>query len=1146
MTRAVGDRVLKDANSTVNDHLRGHIHLTNCIHLKNQMHKLSPDLADRSLMRDLAALQRSRSLRDPSMSPSAWQSPSIIRALRRRGERDSGIEIRRRSIGVDSIMDIRGMLGSSPTVPLGDVTRHNYKAAAVSELSDSRHLATTVAGDNELQGIEDGLVQEKFSRDSQGRDNSNQRRREMTLSQQLEELLRVGSDPTASSRENVQGSDENFHKYRLDEEVAPAAHGQHNYLARGRRSKIRAVRKTRASTSRDVGALNEVSVASNSFAQGAGNLICCYMDGEDNYLKQNVSSGPINGCGIPLNWSRIHHRGKSFLDRAGRTLSCGLSDSKLRKDGLPPRGKVVSGVPVTFYGSESSSESVAEALPLLLEPSVSQGRTENAAWVHDYSGEFGIYADNLLKHEIESDLASEARSGERHKHRLNDRGRHQSLTEKYMPRTFRDLVGQHLVVQALSNSAAKRKVGLMYVFYGPHGTGKTSTARIFAKALNCRSLQHPKPCGVCKSCVAHDMGKSLNIQEVGPLSNFNFESIMSRLDNMIVSQHPSHYRTFIFDDCDSLTSDSWCAILKVIDRAPRHLVFVLVCSSLDILPHFVLSRCQKFFFPKLKDADIIYSLQWISTHEDLDIDKDALKLIASKSDGSLRDAEMTLEQLSLLGQKISVSLVQEMVGLVSDEKLVDLLDLALSADTVNTVKNLREITESGVEPLALMSQLATVITDILAGGYKFKKQSHRRNFFRKHALSRDDMEKLRLALKTLSAAEKQLRTSSDRMTWLTAALLQLAPDQLFMLPTSSSDATDHTPIELSNAGSRQKPRKSSAEYSDKPNREKGFPGKDKIESQDGRSFYNVNRHGISIDGPQQAYNPSNERNRLSGSQLQRLYYGEVDKIWSDVLEHIPINSITEFLNREGKLISVIGGAALTVQLAFSSNVIKSTAEKISSHILQAFESVMGSPVTIEMQCESKNEVREEPPILSGSQNGTSQLDAKFSIQRVGALPSGTYDNASGRPLVNSYGIGGSEIVELEASPKAKNGEEAIEAHLQLNTQDRGSALVRGTDSGGSNRSMSLVKSKVSLAHVIQQAEGCTQPSGWSKRKAVSIVEKLEQENLRLEPRSRSLICWKTTKTIRPKPWRLKSRSTKSIRLLKFITCGRCISSRSPR
>lgn len=137
---------------------------------------------------------------------------------------------------------------------------------------------------------------------------------------------------------------------------------------------------------------------------------------------------------------------------------------------------------------------------------------------------------------------------------------------------------------------------------------------------------------------------------------------MDILDSRIASPLSSHYRVFIFDDCDTLPTDSWSGISKAIDRAPGHVVFVLVSSNLDKLPHLIISRSQKFFFPKLKDSDIIQTLQWIATSECLEIDKDALKLIASRSDGSLRDAEMTLDQLSLLGQRITLSLVQELVS----------------------------------------------------------------------------------------------------------------------------------------------------------------------------------------------------------------------------------------------------------------------------------------------------------------------------------------------------------------------------------------------------------------------------------------------------------------------------------------------------
>ncbi|KAI9198438.1 hypothetical protein LWI28_015821 [Acer negundo] len=262
--------------------------------------------------------------------------------------------------------------------------------------------------------------------------------------------------------------------------------------------------------------------------------------------------------------------------------------------------------------SSSSTKSDAEALPLLVDASGSLESTENAGWVHDYSGELGIFADHLLKHDVDLDLASEGRSG--HQHKL-----------------------------------------------GRNHKGKTSCARIFARALNCQSIEHPKPCGFCNSCVSHDMGKSRNIREVGPISNFDFESILDLLDNMVLSQLPSQHKIFVFDDCDTLSPDCWGAISKVIDRAPRLVVFILVSSNLDVLPHIIISRCQKFFFPKLKDADIIYTLQWIASKEDIEIDKDALNLIASRFDGSLRDAEMTLEQLSLVGQRISVPLVQELV-----------------------------------------------------------------------------------------------------------------------------------------------------------------------------------------------------------------------------------------------------------------------------------------------------------------------------------------------------------------------------------------------------------------------------------------------------------------------------------------------------
>lgn len=690
MTRAVRDKILKDVNGDISDHLRNHIHLTNCIHLKNHMHKQSPILADRALMRDLIVLQRSRSLRDPSASPPSWHSPSVVDMLPKKGDNDASIPEGRRSVGIERHRESRRLSGSSPTIPNFGTSKVAPGEAAVgidgvatvsdrsskSGVRDGRRIrreesnlksnrTVPLSGNKELMKAQNGgaLVHDTVSGNSESKDRQskkkgkhNQNFQIKTLSEQLNDMP-MDSDGVASS--NMHNHRRHSKQPKPVEEPDATNYGYSGGLNRSKRRKFRGPRRTRAAPpSRDVGGQNELSVASNSLAHGSA----CpkyYMEEEEGYRDQNVTRAPRNGCGIPWNWSRIHHRSKTFLDMAGRSLSCGLSDSRLRKGAT--NGRDVPDMPVASDYSSSSRKSDAEALPLLVEASGSQESTENVAWVHDYSGELGIFADHLLKHDVDSDLASEARSGDQHRFKSNGNGRHQSLTQKYMPKTFRDLVGQNLVVQALSNAVMRRKVGLLYVFHGPHGTGKTSCARIFARGLNCHSLEPPKPCGFCNSCISHDLGKSRNIREVGPVSNFDFEGMMDLLDNMIISQLPTQYRVFIFDDCDTLSSDCWSAISKVIDRAPRRVVFVLVCSSLEVLPHIIISRCQKFFFPKLKDADIVYTLQWIASKEDIEIDKNALKLIATRSDGSLRDAEMTLEQLSLLGQRISVPLVQELV-----------------------------------------------------------------------------------------------------------------------------------------------------------------------------------------------------------------------------------------------------------------------------------------------------------------------------------------------------------------------------------------------------------------------------------------------------------------------------------------------------
>ncbi|KAF0919041.1 hypothetical protein E2562_028264 [Oryza meyeriana var. granulata] len=1047
-------------------HLRGHAHLTNCIHLRHHHahgggggggggasssgRRRSPtSVASAALMRDLLALQRSRSLRDPSTHRSVESSK--------------------------------------------------------------------VAADPDANTDEDDV------------------------------------DLPPKSRRS--GSTTGALKTLLDQ----LAENPHPKPARRPRRRFKRGAGRRAGTASKVpdrsaaAAAAALSVNSSSQEAVCGNKYL-FRDGEDDHeeLQQHVPQDSRNVCGIPWNWSRLHHRGKSILDMAGRSLACGLSDPKSAAGRKSEAGAAASsghlGVshslfPVKSERLASSTSSDSDALPLLVEAAASGARNGGIGGSH--SGELGIFSNQTS--EMDSDLLSEGRTGQKSRGSQHGRGRHRSLTQKFAPKTFKDVVGQSLVVQALSNAVLRRKIGLVYVFYGPHGTGKTSCARVFAKALNCHSAEHPRPCDSCTSCIAHNLGKSRSMMEIGPVGNIDMDGIVDVLDNVMLSPAPSHYRVFIFDDCNTLPADTWSVISKVVDRAPRRVVFILVSPNLD-LPHIILSRCQKFFFPKLKECDIVNTLQWISTSESLDVDRDALKLIASRSDGSLRDAEMTLDQLSLLGQRISLSLVQELVGLVSDDKLVDLLDLALSADTVNTVKTLRDITETGVDPLALMSQLATIITDILAGSYTFTQERLRRKFFKRPTLSKDDMEKLRQALKTLSEAEKQLRVSNDKTTWLTAALLQLAPDKQYVLPSSSTSTSLNHGVLAGSFPDRDMARHSALEHNGNV-ASTSYGERRPVE-------HTANSHLLSTRGNEESRN----------SKIENVM------IWHAVLESIQSDTLRKMMAKEGRLSSVSLGTAPTVQLIFSARVNKSKAENFRGQILQAFESVLRSAIILEIRYESKNDVRAShaPAMFFQGENESSNITLRRSFTKHSPLSSGGENlrrrlkkdraNSSKTRWMQSdpHILTEGEIIEVgpshmhwhdETNNDVRNINERRKENVweeeSLTSPNQEMANQGGKYGNRQRRQNSIVKGKVSLAHVIGKAEVCSQRGGWSRQKALSIAEKLEQENLRLEPRSRSILCWRTSRT-RRKLSSLRVRTRRSRAVSRLILCGRCISTKSPR
>ncbi|KAL1201229.1 Protein STICHEL-like 2 [Cardamine amara subsp. amara] len=377
-----------------------------------------------------------------------------------------------------------------------------------------------------------------------------------------------------------------------------------------------------------------------------------------------------------------------------------------------------------------------------------------------------------------------------------------SLSQKFRPKSFDELVGQEVVVKCLLSTILRGRITSVYLFHGPRGTGKTSTSKIFAAALNCLSkAAHSRPCGSCSECNSYFSGSSRDVKEMDSVKLNRPSYLRSLIKSASLPPVSSRFKVFIINECQLLCQETWGTLLNSLDNFSQHTVFILVTSELEKLPRNVLSRSQKYHFSKVCDADISNKLAKICIEEGIEFDQGAVDFIASKSDGSLRDAEIMLDQLSLLGKRITTSLAYKLIGVVSDDELLDLLDLALSSDTSNTVIRARELMRSKIDPMQLISQLANVIMDIIAGKSQESSSATRLRFLTRHT-SEEEINKLSNALKILSDAEKHLRASKNQTTWLTVALLQLSNTDSSSLATNENGRNQRSKdVDLSSTSS---------------------------------------------------------------------------------------------------------------------------------------------------------------------------------------------------------------------------------------------------------------------------------------------------------------------------------------------------------
>lgn len=265
------------------------------------------------------------------------------------------------------------------------------------------------------------------------------------------------------------------------------------------------------------------------------------------------------------------------------------------------------------------------------------------------------------------------------------------LYRKYRPTNFNDIIDQKFITDTLKESIINNKISHAYIFSGPKGTGKTSTAKVFAKTINCENPIDGEPCGKCESCINFD--RSSDIIELDAASNNKVEDIREIVNNVKLAPSGSKYKIYIIDEVHMLTPSAANAFLLTLEEPPSHAIFILATTNPESLPQTILSRCQQFAFSKISKKALVDRLKYVLQQEKIDLKEDILREIADLSDGGLRDALSILDQLITLNKPIDAELLNEQFGVVSESVINNLTEAIVTknADEINKIfESLRE------------------------------------------------------------------------------------------------------------------------------------------------------------------------------------------------------------------------------------------------------------------------------------------------------------------------------------------------------------------------------------------------------------------------------------------------------------------------
>ena len=292
---------------------------------------------------------------------------------------------------------------------------------------------------------------------------------------------------------------------------------------------------------------------------------------------------------------------------------------------------------------------------------------------------------------------------------------HKPFHQKYRPRNLDELVGQEFISITLKQALISQKIAPAYLFNGPRGTGKTSSARIFAKSLNCLSSEQPtaNPCGKCELCEQIADGNALDIIEIDAASNTGVENIREIIDKARFAPTQARWKVYVIDECHMLSTAASNALLKTIEEPPERVVFILATTNPERVINTIQSRCQKFDFKRIDSNFIFHNLSEIANKESIKFEDQALKLIAKRSNGGMRDAQSLLDQLSLLPNGVTTKNVQNLLGEVSENDLTNLVNALINNDSESLLISCNDLYDEGNEPHEILVGFLNITRDLL-------------------------------------------------------------------------------------------------------------------------------------------------------------------------------------------------------------------------------------------------------------------------------------------------------------------------------------------------------------------------------------------------------------------------------------------------